>query len=203
MYNVKYVEVLASTYFISYIQEETQQMTHSSISFQGGKTAKKRKQKVPLKYVPKRLTRKDKEKQYDMLIKSRKMYKKKQYYTRKKVPSFQSKTSKHILNARRIYKVKSVKPSKEMSKKTGCSVKALQDIVKKGQGAYYSSGSRPNQTATSWGVARMASSVTGGKSAAVDFHILEKGCNHNKKAYKLALKSRKKHKYGKRKVPKT
>jgi len=130
------------------------------------------------------------------------MYKKKQYYTRKKVPSFQSKTSKHILNARHIYKVKSVKPSKEMSKKTRCSVKALQDIVKKGQGAYYSSGSRPNQTGTSWGIARMASSVTGGKSAAVDFHILEKGCKHNKKAFKLALKSRKKHKYGKRKVPK-
>ena len=48
----------------------------------------------------------------------------------------------------------------------------------------------------------MASSITGGKAAAVDFHILKKECKKNKKAYKLALKARKKHKYGKRKVPK-
>jgi len=167
------------------------------------KTAKKQRRRVPLKYIPNRLTKKDKKAQYDMLMKSRKMYKSNKYYTRKKVPSFKSKTSKHILNARRIYKVDVVQPTKELSKKTGCSVKALNDIVKKGQGAYYSSGSRPNQSGASWGIARMASSVTGGKSAAVDFHILEKGCDHKKKAYKLAVKSRKKHKFGKRKVPKT
>ena len=41
--------------------------------------------------------------------------------------------------------------------------------MKKGQGAYYSSGSRPNQSAHSWGYARLASAITGGKSAAVDF----------------------------------
>ena len=35
---------------------------------------------------------------------------------------------------------------KELSKKTGCSIKTLKKIVKKGMGAYYSSGSRPNQT---------------------------------------------------------
>jgi hypothetical protein len=53
-------------------------------------------------------------------------------------------------------------------------------------GAYYSSGSRPNQTAESWGKARLASSITGGKASKVDFHIIKDGCNHTKKAYKLA-----------------
>jgi hypothetical protein len=45
--------------------------------------------------------------------------------------------------------------------------------------AYYSSGSRPNQTAKSWGLARLASSVTSGP-AAVDFNIIDEGCRHDK-----------------------
>ena len=67
---------------------------------------------------------------------------------------------------------------------------------KKGEGAYYSSGSRPNQTPKSWGLARLASSLTSGKAAAVDYDIIKKGCNHNKKAFILANKSKKKYKYG-------
>ena len=62
-------------------------------------------------------------------------------------------------------------------------------IVKKGQGAYYSSGSRPNQTAHSWG-ARLASAVTGGKSSQIDYHILEKYCKKNSKALRLAKRSK-------------
>lgn len=157
---------------------------------------------IPKKYVPKSLTKKDKIKQEKEIVKSRKLYKNKKYHTRKKVKSFKSKKSQHIINAERIYKIKDVKPSRELSTKTGCSIKALNDIVKKGQGAYYSSGSRPNQSAHSWGFARLASAITGGKSAAVDFHILKSGCKKTGKAYKLGLKSRKKNKHGTRKVPK-
>lgn len=157
---------------------------------------------VPIKYVPKKLSRKDKKKVKKMLKKSRRLYKKGKYYTRKKVKSFKSKVSPHILKARKIYKVENVKPSVELVKRSGCSLKGLNQLVKKGQGAYYSSGSRPNQTGHSWGYARMASSITGGKAAAVDFHILKQECNKSKKAYKLALESRKKHKKGTRKVRK-
>jgi DNA-binding Xre family transcriptional regulator len=96
----------------------------------------------------------------------------------------------------RIYNIKTLTPNKELVQKTGCSLQALKKIVSKGEGAYFSSGSRPNQTAQSWGLARLASSITSGKSAAVDYDILEKGCNHNKKAFLLAKKSRKKYKYG-------
>ena len=87
-------------------------------------------------------------------------------------------------------------------KATGCSRKALSKIINKGQGAYFSSGSRPNQTAQSWGIARLASAITSGKAAAVDYTILEKGCKPGSKALKLAKIARKKHGHGTRRVPK-
>lgn len=160
------------------------------------------KRNIPLKYVPKRLTKKDKKKQLKQIKKSRGEYKKGKYFTRKKVKSFKSKKSQHIVNVEKIFNVKNVKPTKELAKKTGCSIEALNKIVKKGQGAYYSSGSRPNQTGHSWGYARMASAITGGKAAAVDYKILKEGCGKNSKTMKLANKSRKKHNFGTRKVPK-
>jgi hypothetical protein len=158
--------------------------------------------KIPVRYLPKNLSKKDKKKQISMLLKSRKLYKKHNYYTRKQVPSYKSKTSKHILNARKIYGIQNIKPSKELAAKTGCSIAALKKIVNKGAGAYFSSGSRPNQTAQSWGLARLASSITAGKSAAVDYNILDEGCQHNKKAFKLAQKAKRKYGYGHSKTKK-
>jgi Family of unknown function (DUF5824) len=155
--------------------------------------------KYPKRYLPKQLSKKDKQKQLSMLNKSRKLYKKHKYFTRKKVSSFHSKPSNHIANAKKIYGVDKITPSKELSQATGCSIDSLKQIVKKGEGAYYSSGSRPNQTPHSWGYARLASSITGGKAALVDYSILEKGCDPRKKALKLANLSRKKYGYGRRK----
>ena len=158
--------------------------------------------KFPIRYVPKNLTRKDKQKQLKMLIKSKKQYKNHKYYTRKSISSYKNKKSNHILNARKIYNIQNIIPNKELSIKTGCKISALKKIVKKGEGAYYSSGSRPNQTPQSWGLARLASSLTSGKAAAVDYDIIKKGCNHKKKAFILANKSRKKYKYGHSKTKK-
>jgi hypothetical protein len=166
----------------------------------GGKKTKKKKS-VPKRYIPKGLTKKDKQKQREMLKKSRRMYKKGKYYTRRKVKSFKSKKSGHITKAQKIYKIGKIYPSKELANKTGCSVDALKKIVKKGEGAYFSSGSRPNQTAQSWGYARLASAITGGKSAAVDYNILEKGCEMESEALRLAKKAKRKYGYGKRKTP--
>jgi hypothetical protein len=149
--------------------------------------------KVPLRYLP---SVKDIKKQVKMLMKSRRLYKKGKYYTRKPIASYKSKTSNHIKDAERIYNISSVTPNKELSEKTGCSIAALKKIVNKGEGAYFSSGSRPNQTAQSWGLARLASSITAGKSAAVDYNILENGCDHKKKAFKLAQTARRKYKFG-------
>ena len=146
---------------------------------------------IPLKYIPSRLSKKDKKKQKKEIIKSRKLYKKKQYYTRKKMKSFKSKRSNHLLNVKKIYGIDKLKVNNELEKKTGCSKKYLEKIINKGRGAYYSGGSRPNQTAESWGIARLASAITGGKSSVYDFHILEEGCNKNSKALKLAKKAKK------------
>ena len=149
-----------------------------------------------MRYLPAQLNARDKQKQVRMLLQSKRLYKKQQYYTRKPLSSYKNKTSKHIRNAQRIYKIQQINPSNELAKKTGCSLSALNQIVRKGEGAYFSSGSRPNQTAQSWGLARLASSITAGKAAAVDYSILDKGCDHKKKAFLLANKSRKMYKHG-------
>lgn len=159
-------------------------------------TSIKKKIRFPVRYLPSQLTKKDKGKQAAMILKSKRLYNANKYYTREKVESYKNKTSKHIIKARKIYNVDNISPNKELSEKTGCSIEALRKIVKKGEGAYFSSGSRPNQTAQSWGLARLASAITAGKSAAVDYNILEEGCNHNKKAFILAKKARQKYGYG-------
>jgi len=159
--------------------------------------------RYPKKYVPKRLTGKDKHKAIRELKKSRKAYKKGKYYTRKKVKSYNQKESKHVIKAKKMYKIDNISANPELAKKTGCSIKGLASIVKKGQGAYFSSGSRPNQTGHSWGRARLASAITGGKAAAVDFYILEDHCSSSSKALKLGIQAKKKHGHGTRRVPKT
>ena len=159
--------------------------------------------KFPVRYLPKVLTKRDKKRQINMLLKSKSLYIKNKYYTRKQLSSYKNKKSNHISNARKIYNIQNITPNKDLAKKTGCSLSALKQIVRKGEGAYYSSGSRPNQTPQSWGLARLASSLTSGKAAAVDYDIIKKGCSHNKKAFMLANKSRKKYKYGHAKTQKT
>ena len=170
------------------------------------KTASKKTASVPMRYVPRSLSEKNKATQRAELKKSRKAYKQKngkskgknKYYTRKKMSSFQSKVSPHVIKARKVYGVEKITPSAELAKATKCKKATLRRIEQKGQGAYYSSGSRPNQTAHSWGRARLASAITGGKASAVDLKLLEAGCDKQSKALKLAKKSKG---YGQRRVP--
>lgn len=147
---------------------------------------------IPQHYVPKSLSEKDKRKQLKNLKQARQGYKKGKYVSRAPLTSFVSKPSKHVENAKKMYKVDNLVPSPELAKKTKCSEQALEEIVNKGRGAYYSSGSRPNQTAESWGLARLGSALTGGKSSVIDYHILEEGCAKNSKPLALARKTCKK-----------
>ena len=151
------------------------------------------------KYIPDVLTKNDRNRQKSMLNKSVKNYKKGKYYTRSKVKSFKSTKSPHIVKAQRVYKIDKITASNELSRKSGCKKTGLVKIIQKGKGAYYSSGSRPNQTAHSWGRARLASALTGGKSSLVDYHILEKYCNKSSKALRYANKLRNKTKKNKNK----
>ena len=173
----------------SLIRTLTDEFIHNEKQNRGGRR-RKRKTSVPKRYVPKQLSKKDKKKQAKELKKSRQAYKKGKYYTRKKMKSFKNKVSPHIIKARKMYKVNKITPNKKLAKACGCKIQGLRKIVKKGQGAYFSSGSRPNQTGHSWGYARMASAITGGKASAVDYNILEKYCTKKSKALKLAKKMR-------------
>ena len=58
---------------------------------------------------------------------------------------------------------------KNISKKHNVPVSILRKVMKRGQGAYFSSGSRPGQTPTSWGLARARSFASGkGKARQAD-----------------------------------
>ena len=163
----------------------------------------KKNRMITKRYLPNRLSRIDRIKQSKMLKKSRRLYKKGIYFTRKKLKSYPHKNSSHVIKAKKVYDIETIEPSKELAKKTGCSIEALEKIVNKGEGAYFSSGSRPNQTAQSWGIARLASSITGGKAAAVDFNILEEGCSNGSRALQFAKIAKKTYGQGKHRVPKT
>ena len=157
---------------------------------------------IPIKYLPKRLNSNDSKLQVKQLKATRRAYKKGIYIIRKPLTSYTSKKSKHLINVERLYNIKKLEVSSNLSRKTGCSINSLNKIVNKGEGAYYSSGSRPNQTAYSWGLARLASSISGGKAAAVDYKILEAGCSNTSKALKLAKKAKRDHGLGTRRVAK-
>jgi hypothetical protein len=145
-----------------------------------------KKDKVPLRYVPKHLTVKDKLRQKQYLNKSRKDYKKGKYFIRPNIKSYKNRRSNHTKRLQTLYKVKNAIPNKELAKKSKCSIETLEKIINKGKGAYSSSGSRPNQTPSSWGYARLASALTGGNAAISDFHLLETGCSPKSKSLKLA-----------------
>jgi hypothetical protein len=141
---------------------------------------------VPRRYVPSHLTSGDARRQRESIRRSRKQYKKGRFVSRPNVKSFRARVSPHVAYAKQMYHVPSIRPNRALARATQCNLSALNDIVAKGRGAYYSSGSRPNQTADSWAMARLASSVTGGNASVVDYAILKKGCRATSPALRLA-----------------
>jgi len=132
-----------------------------------------------MSYIPKSLSEADKKKQKKQLEKSKQDYKKGKYTERKDLKSFKERPSSFV---------------KEVKKKTGLPMnfdkladkltrtdkrekellKGFEEIYEKGKGAYYSSGSRPNQTPESWGKSRLASVLVGGPSRKIDKAIVKK-----------------------------
>ena len=80
------------------------------------------------------------------------------------------------------------------------SVKAQERILKKGKGAYYSSGSRPGQSSSSWAYGRLASVIMGGKAKKYDQHILDEESITIKSPSKKYVKGKKKTRKRKRKL---
>jgi len=119
--------------------------------------------KVPKSYIPKGLSPSDKAKQIESILEKKK---------RPKVKSFTSKRSSHVKKFEKKYGYKVSNKSKVT--KNLISATGYQKILDKGKGAYFSSGSRPNQNMFSWSMARLASSLTFGPAARIDKDILLK-----------------------------
>lgn len=91
---------------------------------------------------------------------------------RPKVKGFKSERSSWVKKFEDKYGTKIT--DKEFITKNIISETGREMIIKKGKGAFYSSGSRPNQTPFSWGLARLASVIMGGNARKVDKEIWEK-----------------------------
>lgn len=118
--------------------------------------------KVPKSYVPKSLNKEDKKKQIKSIVEGK---------DRPKV-DFDSRRSTHVVKFEKKYgkKINDL----EFIDKNILKKKGIEEILEKGKGAYYTSGSRPNQTAFSWAYGRLASVIMGGKARKIDEKIWKK-----------------------------
>ena len=126
---------------------------------------------LPPQYI-RGLSKKDKQKQLKSIRKAKRSYKRGKYVPRPKLKSFKEKKSSWTQKFHKLHP--NAKTLKQISNVTGIPKGALSAVKRKGMGAYYSSGSRPNQTAESWGLARMYSYILGGPTRKIDHHITEK-----------------------------
>ena len=93
--------------------------------------------------------------------------------------SFKSKESSWTTKFNKKYgdeldKMKGGRSKKNIAKITGIPYKAINEVFKKGEGAYYSAGSRPNQAPQSWAYARVYSYILGGKARQIDKEVTKK-----------------------------
>ena len=123
----------------------------------------KKAKNVPKTYVPSSLSAKDKKKQIDSILKGK---------DRPKVSTFKSKRSGWAKKFEDKYGYKVTETEK--INKSLLRTKGQKEIIDKGQAAYYSSGSRPNQTPFSWGLGRLASVLMNGPSRNIDKKIWDK-----------------------------
>ena len=148
---------------------------------------------IPEIYIPKLMSSKDMKKQRKQIESSRRNYSKKKYVIRDKLDSFVTKPSKHIIDLKRTYPdIKNLSDLGFLSKKFNIPISGLEMIINKGRGAYYSSGSRPNQTPDSWAYARLASTLLGRKACKIDSHVLKNTdvtCDSLRKKYNGSSKT--------------
>ncbi len=121
-----------------------------------------KKKKINKKYVPPSLSEKDKKKQIKSIEQGK---------NRPKV-DYKTKRSSWVKKFEEKYNHKIT--AKSWIDKNLLRSEGQDQIIKKGEGAYYSSGSRPNVSARQWGLARLASVILGGPSRKIDKKIYDK-----------------------------
>lgn len=116
------------------------------------KVPKEKSSGLPKKYVPKSLSKEDKKKQIESIKKG----------TKRPKVDFDSKRSTNVKKFEEKYGYK-INNFKRISKEI-ISQKGIDEIMNKGRAAYFTGGSRPNQTPESWALGRLASVIMGGKA---------------------------------------
>lgn len=114
-------------------------------------------------YLPKYLTKKDKQKQIASIVGKT---------NRPKLKSFKSKKSNWVTKFENKYNQKI--NNKSWIHTNIISKKGQKLILDKGKAAYYTNGSRPNQTIFSWAYGRLASVLMGGPARKIDKKIWNK-----------------------------
>tara|TARA_R110002124_G_scaffold101930_1_gene249741 strand:+ start:3060 stop:3503 length:444 start_codon:yes stop_codon:yes gene_type:complete len=113
---------------------------------------------IPKRYLPDTLTPSQRKKQIKSIFEGT---------DRPKLDVKPRKSSNTILfnkkYGKRFDKLKGGKSVDNIAKVVGLPYKALKEVFEKGEGAYYSSGSRPNQSAQSWAYGRLYAYIMGDK----------------------------------------
>lgn len=113
---------------------------------------------IPKRYLPDSLSEKEKKKQIKSIFEGK---------DRPKIDKKPRKSSWTVQFNKKygeeLKDMKGGKSVKNIAKVTGIPHKALKEIFEKGEAAYYSSGSRPNQTASSWAYGRIYAYIMGGE----------------------------------------
>ena len=132
--------------------------------------------KIPKTYVPDYLSQEDKIKAKENIIESRQNYKKGMFTPRIKLKSAKTRKSNWTMEFKKKYGDLERNQIVNLLESKGAinADQAIEEILKKGKGAYYSGGSRPLQTAFSWAWARLYSVLLGGNSRQVDKKIVDK-----------------------------
>ena len=123
----------------------------------------KKKRKIPKNYVPSNLSQNNKKKQLKSILKGTERPKLKSYKSKRSgwVEKFEKKYNKKITNKKWIHK--------NILKQEGQKL-----IIDKGKAAYYTSGSRPNQTPYSWAYGRLAGVILNSPARKIDIDIWNK-----------------------------
>lgn len=132
----------------------------SNKSRKSKRSRRSKRSRIPRQYLPRSLSRRDRQRQRRSIEQGTDRPKVKSYTSRRSqwVKKFENKYGESITNKTWIH--------------NNLLTRAGQNkVLSKGRGAYYSSGSRPNQTKDSWAYARLASVLMNGPARKVDQKI--------------------------------
>jgi len=133
---------------------------------------------IPKRYLPDSLSKSERQKQIKSIFEGKERPKTK---VKEKKSTWTTQFDKEYGD--QLDAMKGKRSKRNIAKVTGIPFKAIDEVYKKGEGAFYSSGSRPNQTASSWARGRIYAYIMGGeKVRKVDKDITDK--------YKVKFKHR-------------